>query len=547
MAKIPNASAMKTIERPQRWLCRNSTPSQMIQACSSLLIPLTIAIFTITTTMLQMNLAKQEREQDLLIANDNREKDLQIANQMQVMQNEIEENRRIAEGKAQENQQMNAVLATYLKDVSELLLSRNFTLTDKLITTVIRAKTLTTLGQLDGKRKSHIVRFLYEAQMINVAQPSINLADADLSSVDLTDYKLINASFVKCNLFNATFRKTILQGVDFRNVNLNLASFDNSYLKNVTFSYAQLNSSSFDNSHLTDVTFSYAQLNSSSFDNSYLKNVTFYEANLTDASFVRGHLTQMDFSRAIVTNANFTGIRALGAISMKGINTIFNEADLTEADFAECILINASFIKAQLVIVDMSNAILDGANFTNADLFGTNFYRSKLSESIFDRSNASFASFDGTDLVATKWLDSDVRSADFSQANLSLASITDDQIRRAWKMFNTILPDGSLGNDTNLLQNGHAEGVNDECGTSPWHIKSVVAEKHSDKFPRNFGQCYFIAQSNTTQATMSQRIQVPIEYGEWIRTGAAFIWVTGICVSSFASYIFIVTLTNFIE
>jgi len=50
----------------------------MIRAFSSLLVPLMIAIFTIVTTVSQMNLANQQREQDLQIAKDNREKDERI-------------------------------------------------------------------------------------------------------------------------------------------------------------------------------------------------------------------------------------------------------------------------------------------------------------------------------------------------------------------------------------------------------------------------------------------------------------------------------------
>jgi uncharacterized protein YjbI with pentapeptide repeats len=177
----------------------------------------------------------------------------------------------------------------------------------------------------------------------------------------------------------------------------------------------------------------------------------------------------VDFSGAILTDADLTGIRALnlGAIDIKGNHTIFNEAYLTLAYFTDCTLINASFIKTQLWMADMSYAILDRANFTDADLSDTNFDGSKLSGSIFDRSSTADASFYGTNLEATQWLDTNVRGADSSQANLSSASITSDQLRRAGKTFNITLPDGSLSSDTNLLRNGDAEGVNGECETSP--------------------------------------------------------------------------------
>ncbi len=495
---MPNASTMITIER-RRWrICRNLTSSQIAKVCSSLLVPLMIGVFTIVTTMSQMNLAQQQREQDLKIAKENRDKD-----------ERIEESRRTAEVKAQEDQQMHTVLAAYLKDMTELMLYRNFTLTDKLMATVVRGKTLTTLGQLDGKRKDHLVRFLYEAQMISGGQPSIDLTGADLSGVDFTNYKLNGVSFVKCNLIKAIFDETSLQGVDFQN----------------------------------------AQLSTTSFAGSILTNVSFEEANLTNASFISAHLFNVEFYYAIVTNADFTGVRASNFIFalVYDNNTIFNEAHLDFAIFTFSTLINASFVETEFTMGNMNNAILDNANFTGASISLANFDESKLSGSIFDESFAMGASFYGSNLVATKWQGTVVDAVDFSQANLSSASITDDQIRRAVKTFDIILPDGSLGFDTNLLKNGDAEGENDTCGTNPWYVNFMIAQKYNGTRAHILGECYFTGQSDAVQATMWQRVQVPNEYSEWVRTGAAIIRIVGNCVSPFALYILSLTLTSLVE
>jgi hypothetical protein len=68
-----DASITATIERRQRRICRTVTSHQMAKVCASLLVPLMIAVFTIVITVLQMNLARQQREQDLQIAKENRE------------------------------------------------------------------------------------------------------------------------------------------------------------------------------------------------------------------------------------------------------------------------------------------------------------------------------------------------------------------------------------------------------------------------------------------------------------------------------------------
>jgi uncharacterized protein YjbI with pentapeptide repeats len=161
---------------------------------------------------------------------------------------------------------------------------------------------------------------------------------------------------------------------------------------------------------------------------------------------------------------------------VKGNDTIFNEADLTFANFTGFTLINASSVKLKLDRMDMSRAILDKANFTNANLYFANFDGSELSESIFDGSLVTSGSLYKTNLMATKWMGTYVMQVDFSYANLHSAVITDDQIRRATKMFGITLPDGRQGVDTNLLQNGDAEGQNGKCETSPWHVDSMIAE-----------------------------------------------------------------------
>lgn len=479
---MPHASTTTMTERHQRRTFSGAKPNQVTKVCSSLLVPVMIAVFTIVTTVLQMNLAKQQREQDLRIAQENREKDVRI-----------EDSRRTAEILAQQDQQMNTILAAYLQGMSELMLSKTFTLADPLITTVIRAKTLTTLGQLDGKRKAHLIRFLYEAKMMTTGRSSIDLTDADLSGVDLTNYKMSNVSFMECNMSKAIFRESNLYDVDFINT----------------------------------------QLNGASFDESHLLRVYFDKTNLTNASFIHADIYFSRFIDVTLTNADLTKVRAIDTryFYVAGNNTIFNGMSLMNSIFTIFTVINGSFVNSKLEDVDMNGVTLIKANFTDARSIRSSFHRSKLVGSIFKRFIAPITSFSDADLVATNWLDADVKGIDFSQANLSLASITDEQIRRAWKTFDIILPNGSLGFDTNLLKNGDAEGRNGECGTNSWDVSFMTTDKHSVGWVTLWGQCYFCIQPGAMQALMSQRFRVPDEYNEWIRTSIGIILIIGECVS----------------
>ena len=84
---MPNVSTMT--RRSQNHRCCGSSEKGFWSACSSLLVPLMIAVFTITTTMLQMNATKQSNEQNLKIATDNRD----IANYTRLQQLAIEDAR----------------------------------------------------------------------------------------------------------------------------------------------------------------------------------------------------------------------------------------------------------------------------------------------------------------------------------------------------------------------------------------------------------------------------------------------------------------------
>ena len=94
----------------------------------SALIPLMIGVFTITTTLIQQNLSFKQREQEKA---DTRSLRAQSAYEA-------------------DNLQKEAVLVTYLDDVSKLLMLEN----DTKIYTQIRTKTLTSLRQLDSERKN---------------------------------------------------------------------------------------------------------------------------------------------------------------------------------------------------------------------------------------------------------------------------------------------------------------------------------------------------------------------------------------------------------
>lgn len=73
-----------------------------------------------------------------------------------------------------------------------------------------RARTLTILGRLDPDRKRSVLQFVYELGLISKEQPTLRLADADLS----------NANLARLNLIDANLNGARLNGVDLSDAHL---------------------------------------------------------------------------------------------------------------------------------------------------------------------------------------------------------------------------------------------------------------------------------------------------------------------------------------
>ncbi len=156
-------------------------------------------------------LNRAQRQQELDIAAEERETERQIAK-------DREEER---------------ALQSYLEAMTELLLEKKLRTSEEgsEVRSIARARTLTILRSLSGERKSSILRFLYEAELIDSEKTVIvlrgailreaflwgaNLREADLRGADLVGVDLREASLVGAKLVGAKLRGAILVGADLR-------------------------------------------------------------------------------------------------------------------------------------------------------------------------------------------------------------------------------------------------------------------------------------------------------------------------------------------
>jgi uncharacterized protein YjbI with pentapeptide repeats len=146
------------------------------------------------------------------------------------------EDKRIRQAQKIENQRaQDLTLQGYLDQMSTLVLEDQKS--DK-VQVLMRARTLTALSTLDPGRKSEVMRFLGEANLVHSQgdkQPVISLFSADLSDVDLpyADLRgaaLFDANLSNANLSNAKLSDAELSVADLSDANLLGANLSNAYL-----------------------------------------------------------------------------------------------------------------------------------------------------------------------------------------------------------------------------------------------------------------------------------------------------------------------------
>jgi uncharacterized protein YjbI with pentapeptide repeats len=260
-----------------------------------------------------------------------------------VAREERENDRKIAEDRAREE-----ALQRYLDTMQGLILDKGLRRSkkDAEIRDVARARTLAVLRSLDSNRRSQVVRFLHEADLIGEVveelhkerqvignEAIIDLVGADLSGADLSNANLIGVCLKGTNLRSTNLSGTILRGADLRGADLRGV---------------------------------------------YLMSATLYNATL--------HHTSLRFAELINTN--------LSDAKLVGVD--LSSANLSYANLTDAYLIDANLSYARLVFANLRGANLRGANLSDADLFSANLGGADLESAILLDANLNGVNLSGT-------------------------------------------------------------------------------------------------------------------------------------------------------
>ncbi|CAF1501162.1 unnamed protein product [Rotaria sp. Silwood1] len=242
----------------------------MFKVLGTFLVPLVISIFTIVTTIQQYHVNKQNRLKDLEIASRQRDQELKQADTLH----------------------QETVYAVYIKEMGELsskLKTKNLSSIEldqqwKLA----RAKTLSTLRQLDTKRKSYIIQFLYEIELLFTNCSAIDLSGSDLSGIILMGH--VDLEF-------------IFDYIALTYIVLSNTSFVNLHLKNANFSGSVLNNANFSNAYLFEVDFTGCDLTNADLRGVHAEFAIMKNVNLSGAIF--GKVPPAEIKNAILPNGSY--------------------------------------------------------------------------------------------------------------------------------------------------------------------------------------------------------------------------------------------------
>ncbi len=255
-----------------------------------------------------------------------------------------------------------AILSEFLDAITGMLLTHGLEQaqhTDP-VKPVARARTLTALREIDGRRKRALVAFLKEAKLITGFRPVIYLQDADLRGIDLSGMYLWGSNLGgtdlrASNLSGATLSTAILGGADLQDADLENAQLCNAFLR-----YARLINANLAGANLIDADLGRTNLTGARLDAALYSKKTI---------FPQGFIVDNHAMHAIMPSSDLRGVQLRKAF-LRDVQLA--NADLRHADLGGC----------QLQRADLSGADLRGANLSGAHLNAAKLNHAKLEGAI---------------------------------------------------------------------------------------------------------------------------------------------------------------------
>lgn len=220
-----------------------TTPAKWIELLGTpltILVTIVVAAATLLWGVYQFNAQQQSASQNAVLQQ-------QLTREQEAASAQMQATQEAANAAQALDQQRQTTLDTYLDRMSDLLLTYHLAASKSgdPVRALAEARTYTAIRNLDGPRKGTLVRFLWEAHLINGPQPIISLSGADLNgavfaNADPSGTDLSGVNLSGANLSEANLSGTDLDGAYFTGANLSGADLLVTTLLNVHMNGANL-------------------------------------------------------------------------------------------------------------------------------------------------------------------------------------------------------------------------------------------------------------------------------------------------------------------
>jgi hypothetical protein len=182
--------------------------------------------------------------------------------QQDVRQQDLEDQRARSARNVEQQRAQDAALQAYLDQMSTLLIEEKLDspAVDSTVPQVARARTLATLPMLDGRRKSSLLLFLLESQLIFEENYIVPLVGADLSELKVKSRANLGYNFSKAYLHGTDLSEADLHGVMLREAALTNTDLSGADLTNADLTGAELHDANLTRADLTGADLTGAEL-----------------------------------------------------------------------------------------------------------------------------------------------------------------------------------------------------------------------------------------------------------------------------------------------
>jgi uncharacterized protein YjbI with pentapeptide repeats len=207
------------------------------------------------------------------------------------------------------DQQRQTTLSSYLDDMSSLLLTYGLGTAKpgSSVLALATARTDTALRNLDGNRKGTLVRFLWEANLINNRHPVIDLFEVNLSSAVFAGANLYQVKLSTDNLSRANFAYAVLNDANLSQADLEQANLHGADLRGADLSQANLSCSNLGSGVIVEC---------NGVAGANLVGADLTGANLTGADLVGADLSNSELFGAVVTKNQLAQVSSLKGAEM---------------------------------------------------------------------------------------------------------------------------------------------------------------------------------------------------------------------------------------